>query len=889
MAVPAHAEVDQTASNRQDERDSDAAQMVPSPPPPFPTPQSAPEEKASGSSGDKCIARQSEGTSQAASPLSTGTAAAPSTAPAPHVATSSAVKPVGKNPHDSGNTPQLSTKGATADNMPNATVNDVPTSPAIQFGDVVIDGSGWDRADEKRHDTEIKGQKPLVEAQSPPSDDVGETDAETAGTSETVQPSSAASSKQDDVETTPQLSESAPTGSPPSSSNSAPFQTGQPQSTPAELPAPGTAAPTPSTTKAGTLLTSTPSPRKPVVTKALHAANSGGQQGDSEVAAESTDRKGGKSRERRDNASAGSSHPRLSSTEDHGQVSRASLTKGLLSSPSLAGSVPAPYMPASWKPLPVGMAASAFGIVGTVDTGVNAGVGPGGAPSQNGGVEMWGVPPQVAATARPDGTFPSGGIPAEIPSPLTAGQGDWVGIKGARAGFGPAGAASRGTFGPNSAPAAPSPAGWTPTPVLGQPTGGMVGMAGVNGGGSNVGGRLRSASDAFGVGTGATPGMQPPVAYGALAPRPTILRSGSAGRDGTLDANQGLRNHESGQPSGMVPSLGGTVAGNAFGGFMLGYQSPGARQPPLPGTAWGGAGISQSAGSPGTNAAAIGGTQSPPGAQQQQQRSHPQHQHQQAVQSPPQQAQRQHPHQEQQQQQAPQQQRSPQQALPPPLPLPPPQVQQQQPPQQHPQQQAIYTSLVSAMNPGGARMVSSTQHTMASSMPASPAPAVTDGTTGGNSGLAAEAPPFIPAGAMGMGSPAMWGMAGQRPQPGRALPGAPPLPNPMMLSPTVAVSQGLRFGGGGMPMGVGLRRGPIAGAVPGPGMGPAPVRGMLPQPPPAVLATQQMQQQQLQQQQMHQQQVCLVTVIKHHCTCIRVLEQCMVARSKRISRSFSAL
>lgn len=538
------------------------------------------------------------------------------------------------------------------------------------------------------------------------------------------------------------------------------------------------------------------------------------------------------------NAGGGGS-PQASAGAVQHTADRPPATKGLLSSPSLAGSIPAPHVSAAWKPLPVGIAATAFGMASqSVDGDDNAAsaaaatAAAAAAPNvgRSGGVEAWAASPQatMARAGGPSFAGVSGQHHGEMlpPQQLNAAQAEWMQGRGGRGnvGPGPGAQAQRGNFGPASAPAAPGNTGWNPAQALASQhqAGGIVGMVGANGGGSSVGGRLRSAPEGFAVGVG---GGNPSMLQPPLPPRPaSMVRSSSGGRHGSPGGSHGHRSNDSipssGIPAPLAGGVGGGVSGGAFGGFMLGYQSPGTRQQLMQGGAnWGGAGFPQSVGSPGAAVAGIAGGLTSPGARQQQQ-----------------------------------------------------QQQQQSPQQQAQQRQALYTSFATGVAPG---MASSAPNTMATTLPTSSGPttvavpAGAAGVPGGdnvnapNSVLAAEAPPFIPAGNMGVGSPAMWGMAGP-PLPAPAgLNGQPPLPAAVMLPP---VSQGLGFGtGGGVAMGVRVRQvlGPMAGvvAVPGAGMAPANVNvnvrgGMIASSPsPAMIATQQMQQQMHHQQQMHQQQV----------------------------------
>lgn len=427
-----------------------------------------------------------------------------------------------------------------------------------------------------------------------------------------------------------------------------------------------------------------------------------------------------------------------SSSNSHGPLPP--MARGLLSSPSLAGSVPAPHLHASWKPLPVGMAS-------TVLSGSN-----------------------------------------NIRS-----NGEWAHGRGAEGRFG-AGSASqgqqRGNFGASSAPPAPGAPGWYPASAINPPrNGGVVGMLGANGGGSSVGGRLRTAPEAFGLSAGPTQAM-PPAGYGGI--------DGSAGlqqqHNRLNDADQGVR---------LSTSLAGGATGSPFGGFVWGSQDPGARQPLMP------PGMS-----PGVPRMSGGGGARPSLAQQLPQ---------------------------------------PQQAVSP---------QQQQQQQRHLQQlhQPLYGSFAGGVGPAGSTGVvaSSTQHTVpittwqqpssqhvatgVSTGVATSTPALA-AAEGVNSGLAAEAPPFIPAGAMGVGSPAMWGIAGPQPRQqtvGMGMPPAVSIPmNPMMLNQRT-MGHGVNSSAG--PMGL------------GPTMGPAPVPLARPPPPPAMFATQQVVQQAQQQQPQHQQQ-----------------------------------
>lgn len=446
--------------------------------------------------------------------------------------------------------------------------------------------------------------------------------------------------------------------------------------------------------------------------------------------------------------------------------------KGPLSSPSLAGSIPAPYVHASWKPLPVGMAPTALS---------------GGANGNHGG-----------------------------------GSGEWAqDRRGPEFGAGQ----QRGSFGPNSAPGAP---GWNPTSAtnpLQNGNGGVVGMLGANGGGKSVGGRLRTAPEAFGLGAGPSQAV-----YGGLASRPPMMvRGGSGGREGAprmQQQQQHGRGGDSDKGAMLATSLAGGMAGGPFGGFAVGYHSPGARQPLMP-----------PGGSPGGAAmAGIGGGVSPPLA-----------------------------HQLPQSQQA----------------LPPQQRQQQQQQQrQQPSHPSFAGGGVAPPGSAGFAVSSAVPATTTWQQPASryvgvsvatgaassaPPAAVTEP---GSSGLAPEAAPFVPAGGMGVGNPVMWGAAGPRPGPvaqpqprqqGTVAGGTPPVPNPMnpmMLNPNQqgVQGQGMSFGASPVAVTIGV----------GAATGPAPVPLARPPPPhtPAMFAPQQhvlqqaqQHQQQFRQQQQQQQQV----------------------------------
>lgn len=506
--------------------------------------------------------------------------------------------------------------------------------------------------------------------------------------------------------------------------------------------------------------------------------------------------------------------------------------QGLLSSPSLAGSIPVEYAQPSWKPLPMGMASTVFGGGDIKGTGEASPVLSNGTTGRHadGGNSQVRVNAYVGPSARD----------VDIPPPIKANHAQWASARRGRGYLATGSHGQHGNFGPSSAPAAPGPTGWSSASSLNTlQAEGLVGMMGANGGGNSVGGRLRSAPEAFAVGVG-TNQVVPLAGYGSLTARAApMARIGSAGHDGSPAGgprrNGGDLEQAAGPSTSLVTSVGGGVTGNPFGGFVLGYQSPGTRQQQslMPGgSAWGGGGGGFSRvgrGSPGVAAAAMPGSLSPASVHQ-------------VVQ--------------------------PQQALSPPPPPPPPQQQQQHP---------FHGSVVGSVVPGTtALMASSTQQRTVTSTtwPASQqlASATTGATVanppmvevGNNTSLAAEAPPFIPAGAMGAGSPAMWGMTGPQPQPQQVaglLP-APAVPHPMVLAPTMG--QGVPFGTGAVPMSLGLRTGHMTGAgtvpgtapgtlpvsVPVSGPGPTAVSGMLgrPQhPQPAMFASPQVQQQQQQQ------------------------------------------
>lgn len=522
--------------------------------------------------------------------------------------------------------------------------------------------------------------------------------------------------------------------------------------------------------------------------------------------------------------STGSPDASLNS-DKHTQHTRQPVARGLLSSPSLAGSIPAPHMSAAWKPLPVGMAATAFG---TVDNSSSASAGAASAAAAataalgSGGAQFWGVPPQTTK-ATGNMTSPAGtsgqhhaGMTAQH---LHASQAMWMQGNGGRGDFGrnPAEQVQLRSVGPASAPAAPGAGGWSPgQAIVQEQAGGIMGMVGTNGGGTSVGGRLRSSTEGFEVGAGGGGAELQPAVYGALASasiRGTMVRRTSGGQEGSPTGSHGHRSNSSAQPGGMpTPSAGGTsvgAPGGAFGGFMMGYQSPGARQPVMPGGAnWRGTIFSHHSGSPGVGVTGIAGGHSPPAAQRLQQQLQPQ---------------------------------------------------QQQPP---------YSSFVPCVTPS---VVSSAQQTMVTTLPRSPGPAAAalpsgvtavpegDNANTPSSGLAAEARPFIPARVMGPGTSATWGAAGMTNSAG--LHGQAPVQNAVILHPTA--SQGMQFGhGGGMAIGVAMRPGQMAGLVPVMnGMAPANVNlnvrgGMIAgAASPAMFATQQMQQQIHQQEQIHQRQV----------------------------------
>ena len=493
--------------------------------------------------------------------------------------------------------------------------------------------------------------------------------------------------------------------------------------------------------------------------------------------------------------------------------------KGLLSSSSLAGSVPiVPHAHTSWQPLPVGTTSPVFGTptAGGAATGRTPPRGISNGVVRNGRVETsWGAVSSQATVHR-----------------------DWAPSRGSP-GSGSVSHHQRGNnFGASSAPAASAtgPVGWNApgVPASLNPMrvgGGIIGIVGANGGGNSVGGRLRSAPEGFAVNLGGAQGMQPQPTYSGLASRPTSMGlAASGGREG---AHKGGNDSSQPQPTpaGLGASLAGGMTGGPLGGFVLGFQTPGVRQPPLVpgGSTWGGAGAGavfspEGGGSPGTVVAVVGGGLTPPDGQH-------------LAQSP--------------------QTRSPVQQTPQPPP-PPPLQSQSQHQHQHQHQRIFYGSYAGNVAAhGSATLVASTaRHMQASgsvalatsthsiaSTSAAPAVAVT-GTSptlsgAGNSVLAAEAPPSIPS-----GSPTMWGMAPRPQQHGSGIVAPSQLTNPMLLSPPV--SHAMRFGAATVPMGLGIRSPPMAGTV----------HGMLGRPPLAIMTNRQPQQlQQLQQQQLQQQQV----------------------------------
>lgn len=495
--------------------------------------------------------------------------------------------------------------------------------------------------------------------------------------------------------------------------------------------------------------------------------------------AHSDDRGGGKEPESDTRASPPTSSPSgvqqpalnpSSQSTSHGRPPP--VVKGLLSSPSLAGSIPAPHTHASWKPLPVGLA-SAVLSTGNGVAAVGAGAGGNNNKPHNQNSE-W-----APGRGGYNGFGAGGSGHGEQQDPGNFGQNNVSTALGATPPAYGFGGPQRGNFGPNSAPAALGAAGWNTASVLNPlQNGGVVGMLGANGGGNSVGGRLRSAPEAFGLGAGPNQ-VIPRAGYGRLAPRPPAMVLGAnGGRDGSPGQPHNRAN-DPGQTARLATSVAGGMAGGPFGGFVLGHHSPGARQPPIPPggiPAWTGGFPQAGGGSPGgARMTGVRGGASPPVVQQ--------------------------------------------------TPSPKPQHHQQQPHMQ--QQQPFYGSFASGVAPPGSTglMVPSTQPTMqvagwqqpasqhvvtsvvatAAAAGSNPPPTMAEG---GNSGLAAEAAPFIPAGAMGVGSPAMWGMAGPQPQQqatgvGAASPGAASVNaiNPIMLTPPTMGGQGVNYGASAVPPG----------------------------------------------------------------------------------------
>lgn len=517
-------------------------------------------------------------------------------------------------------------------------------------------------------------------------------------------------------------------------------------------------------------------------------------------------------------------------------------TKGLLNSPSLAGSVPiVPHVNSSWQPLPVGMTTAATSVHGVPSSGVISN----GVMRNSGGIA------ETSAVAW-------GGAGGGVSSQAKSGQRDWVParIVAAHISASSVGQAQRGN-----------------NPMQG----GLMGMVGtvnglssggtINGNSGSARGRLMSGpnpnprpADGFAVSTGIAQGIPPPqhqlqpsAVYSGIAPRPTSMGLASApasngGREVTgggvnssnnnsnIKLSVGHGNDSNHQPpaglgtaaaTAAAQSLVGSIAASgSFGGFVLGYHPPGGVRQLVPGgPTWGGAGAGAAAGFPlgGGSPGGVGGL-SPPGSQ------HPSH-------SP--------------------------QARSPVLQSQPTQLQQQQ-------QQLFYGSFAGGASVGqgstaglvtsgaqrltgsapwagaAAAAAASMKHSVASTTTTAPTVTVAGVSSsltdaGNGSGLAAEAPPFIPS-----VNPPMWGVAAPRPQhqQGSGIVSPSQLANPMLINPTM--SQGTRFGAGGIPMGLGMRGGVLPGTV----------HGMLgrPPPPPAMIANQQMQQQQVQQPQQLQQQ-----------------------------------
>lgn len=506
-------------------------------------------------------------------------------------------------------------------------------------------------------------------------------------------------------------------------------------------------------------------------------------------------------------------------------------TKGLLNSPSLAGSVPVvPHVNSSWQPLPVGMTTAATAVPGVPSSGVISN----GVMRNSGGIV------ESSAVAW-------GGAGGVVSSQAKSGQRDWVPVRLAAAHVS---ASSVGQAQRGNNPMQGGLMGMVET-ANGVSSGGTV-----NGNSGSARGRLVSSPnpDGFAVSTGIAQGIPPQhqlqssAVYSGIANRPTSMGLAAAasngGREvtggGVNSSNNNIKlsgghgndsNHQ--PPAGLgtaaaaaaAQSLVGSIAGSgSFGGFVLGYHPPGGVRQIVPGGPnWGGAGAGPAAGFPlggGGSPGGVGGGLSPPGSQ------HPSH-------SP--------------------------QARSPVLQPQPTQLQQQQ-------QQLFYGSfaggtagqgstaglvtsgaqrLTGSAPWAGAAAAASMKHSVASTTTTAPTVTVAGVSSsladaGNGSGLAAEAPPFIPS-----ANPPMWGVAAPRPQhqQGSGIVAPSQLANPMLLNPPM--SQGTRFGAGGIPMGLGMRGGVLPGTV----------HGMLGRPPPpAMIANQQMQQQQVQQPQQLQQQ-----------------------------------
>ncbi|CAM9091465.1 unnamed protein product [Ectocarpus sp. 4 AP-2014] len=646
-----------------------------------------------------------------------------------------------------------------------------PLSPAIQFGSVgADDDAGWSATPKNKGETLVDSAGACVESgrsvadgeRSGPPAFGPETTPEVCAPSRNGEagPSSGASKSRHDAPrpNVPRLSDKSP-----------PLGEGA-------LPEVGVVEPT---REVG--LNSPGKQQQPASNLSGEKDKQGERNGKREAeSAPSDDRGGGKEPESDTRAShptsspSGIQQPALnpsSQSTSHGRPPP--VAKGLLSSPSLAGSIPAPHTHGSWKPLPVGLA-SAVLSTGNGVAAVGAGAGGNNKNPHNKNSE-W-----APGRGGYNGFGAGGSGHGEQQGPGNFGQNNVSTALGATPPVYGFGGPQRGNFGPNSAPAALGVAGWNTASVLNPlQNGGVVGMLGANGGGNSVGGRLRSAPEAFGLGAGPSQ-VIPRAGYGRLAPRPPAMVLGAnGGRDGSPGQPHNRAN-DPGQTARLATSLAGGMAGGPFAGFVVGHHSPGARQPPIPPggiPAWTGGFTQAGGGSPGgARMTGVSGGASPPVVQQ--------------------------------------------------TPSPKPQYHHQQPHMQQ-QQQQFYGSFAGGVAPPGSTglMVPSTQptiqvagwqqpasqHVVTSVVATAATPAGNPPPTmaeGGNSGLAAEAAPFIPAGAMGVGSPAIWGMTGPQPQQQPTGVGAPSTGaasvkgvNPIMLTPPTMGGQGVSFGASAVPPG----------------------------------------------------------------------------------------